>query len=52
MGLVRDVGLRDLILVQSELFMLASFFLIIGFAIDISHRLLDSRFANNQKVSE
>lgn len=52
MGLVRDVGLRDLILVQGELFMLASFFLIIGFAIDISHRLLDSRFANNQKVSE
>ena len=45
MGLVRDVGLRDLIAVQGELFMLAALFLLIGFAVDIAHRLLDPRLA-------
>ena len=45
MGLVRDVGLRDLIAVQGELFMLAALFLIIGFAVDIAHRLLDPRLS-------
>jgi peptide/nickel transport system permease protein len=42
-GLVVDVGNRDLIAVQGELFMLAAFFLIIGFGVDIVHRLLDPR---------
>lgn len=45
MGLVRDVGLRDLIAVQGELFMLAALFLLIGFAVDIAHRLLDPRLS-------
>lgn len=45
MGMVRDVGLRDLIAVQGELFMLAALFLLIGFAVDIAHRLLDPRLS-------
>lgn len=45
MGLVRDVGLRDLIAVQGELFMLVALFLLIGFAVDIAHRLLDPRLS-------
>lgn len=45
MGLVRDVGLRDLIAVQGELFMFAVLFLLIGFAVDIAHRLLDPRLS-------
>lgn len=42
-GLVTDVGNRDLIAVQSELFMLAAFFLLIGLAVDLAHRALDPR---------
>lgn len=42
-GLVNDIGQRDLIAVQSELFLLAAFFLVIGFAVDVAHRLLDPR---------
>lgn len=44
-GLVGDVGNRDLIAVQGELFLLAAFFLLIGFLVDIAHRLLDHRLA-------
>lgn len=47
MGMVRDVGLRDLIAAQGELFMLAALFLLIGLAIDITHRLLDARLDEN-----
>jgi peptide/nickel transport system permease protein len=42
-GLITDVGNRDLIAVQGELFMLAAFFLTIGLAVDLLHRALDPR---------
>lgn len=42
-GLVTDVGNRDLIAVQSELFMLAAFFLLVGLLVDLAHRALDPR---------
>ena len=42
-GLVSDLGHRDLIAVQSELFMLAAFFLVIGLLVDLAHRALDPR---------
>ena len=42
-GLVTDVGNRDLIAVQSELFLLAAFFLLVGLIVDLLHRLLDPR---------
>ncbi|MFT8640013.1 ABC transporter permease [Bifidobacterium sp.] len=41
--LVTDVGNRDLLTVQSELFVLAAFFLCIGFVVDVLHRVLDPR---------
>lgn len=41
--LVGDVGNRDLIAVQSELFLLAAFFLVLGLVVDLLHRLLDPR---------
>ncbi|MCI1832360.1 MAG: ABC transporter permease [Bifidobacterium sp.] len=42
-GLIADVGNRDLIAVQSQLFMLVAFFLAMGFLVDILHRALDPR---------
>lgn len=45
MGMVRDVGLRDLIAAQGELFMLAVLFLSVGLLVDIAHRLLDPRLS-------
>lgn len=51
MGMVRDVGLRDLIAVQGELFMLAILFLSIGLLVDIFHRILDSRLAQESYES-
>lgn len=42
-GLINDLGSRDLVAVQGELFMLAAFFLIIGLLVDITHRALDPR---------
>lgn len=41
--LVADVGARDLPKVQGELLALTAFVLIIGFAVDIVHRLIDPR---------
>ena len=41
--LVTDVGNRDLIAVQSELFLLAAFFLLLGLAVDMAHHALDPR---------
>lgn len=41
--LVTDVGNRDLIAVQSELFLLAAFFLLLGLLVDMAHRALDPR---------
>ncbi|MCI1935727.1 MAG: ABC transporter permease [Bifidobacteriaceae bacterium] len=41
--LVTDVGNRDLIKVQSELMLLAAFFLLIGLLTDIAHRVADPR---------
>lgn len=42
-GLVNDIGHRDLVAVQSELLMLAAFFLLIGIVVDVLHMLLDPR---------
>ena len=44
--LVTDVGNRDLIAVQSELFLLAAFFLLLGLVVDMAHRVLDPRLKN------
>ena len=41
--LVTDVGNRDLPAVQSELFLLALFFLFLGLLVDVAHRLIDPR---------
>lgn len=41
--LVADVGARDLIKVQSELLVLTGFVLVIGFLVDLTHRLIDPR---------
>ena len=46
-GLVIDLGNRDLIAVQSELFMLTAFFLFMGLVVDILHRLLDPRLKSS-----
>ena len=51
-GLVTDVGNRDLIAVQSELFMLAAFFLLIGLLVDLLHRVLDPRLKSADDVTE
>ena len=44
--LVTDVGNRDLTAVQSELFLLAAFFLFLGLLVDLPHRMLDPRLKN------
>lgn len=44
--LVTDVGNRDLTAVQSELFLLAAFFLFLGLLVDLLHRMLDLRLKN------
>ena len=53
--LVTDVGNRDLTSVQSELFLLAALFLLLGFAVDLAHRALDPRLKSagvgSQEVS-
>ncbi len=41
--LVADVGARDLPKVQGELLVLTGFVLIIGFIVDLTHRLIDPR---------
>lgn len=41
--LVADVGARDLPKVQSELLVLTGFVLIVGFVVDLVHRLIDPR---------
>ncbi|MCH4209677.1 ABC transporter permease [Bifidobacterium sp.] len=46
-GLISDVGNRDLIAVQGELFMLAAFFLAIGLVVDLLHRALDPRLSDS-----
>ncbi|MBT1170775.1 ABC transporter permease [Bifidobacterium sp. SO4] len=51
-GLVTDVGNRDLIAVQSELFLLAAFFLGVGLVVDVLHRILDPRLKSADTVSE
>ena len=48
--LVGDVGQRDLTAVQSELFLLAAFFLVMGLCVDLLHRLLDPRLANGEEL--
>lgn len=49
--LVSDVGNRDLIKVQSELMLLAAFFLLIGLVTDILHRVTDPRMRTSLGVS-
>lgn len=44
--LVTDVGNRDLTAMQSELFLLAAFFLFLGLLVDLLHRMLDPRLKN------
>lgn len=44
--LVTDVGNRDLTAVQSELFLLAAFFLFLELLVDLLHRMLDPRLKN------
>lgn len=44
--LVTDVGNRDLTAVQSELLLLAAFFLFLGLLVDLLHRMLDPRLKN------
>ena len=51
-GLVTDVGNRDLIAVQSELFLLAAFFLLIGLVGDLLHRVLDPRLKTVATITE
>jgi len=41
--LVSDVGARDLPKVQSELLVLTGFVLLVGFVVDLAHRLIDPR---------
>lgn len=41
--LVADVGARDLLKVQGELLVLTGFVLIVGFVVDLAHRLIDPR---------
>ncbi|AXA97397.1 MULTISPECIES: ABC transporter permease [unclassified Microbacterium] len=41
--LVEDVGKRDLLKVQGELLALTGFVLVVGFAVDLVHRLIDPR---------
>lgn len=48
-GLVVDVGNRDLVAVQGELFMLTVVFLVIGFLVDIMHRVLDPRLGDDRE---
>ena len=49
--LVTDVGNRDLVAVQSELFLLAAFFLLLGLVVDMTHRALDPRLKASGVVS-
>ena len=49
--LVTDVGNRDLIAVQSELFLLATFFLLLGLVVDVVHRALEPRLKDAGLVS-
>lgn len=48
-GLIADLGDRDLIAVQSELFMLAAFFLLVGLFVDVLHRVLDPRLRRSSE---
>jgi peptide/nickel transport system permease protein len=41
--LVGDVGGRDLVKVQGEIFVMTSFVLVVGFAVDVVHRFVDPR---------
>ncbi|RJO75028.1 ABC transporter permease [Nocardia panacis] len=46
--LVTDIGNRDLIKVQGELLILVAAVLLIGFAVDIAHRLIDPRLQESR----
>jgi peptide/nickel transport system permease protein len=41
--LVEDVGARDLVKVQGELLLLTGFVLVVGFVVDLLHRVMDPR---------
>lgn len=48
--LLVDVGNRDLLRVQGELMALSSFFLLVGFVVDLLHRLLDPRLRRAEEA--
>ncbi|MFR0568933.1 ABC transporter permease [Bifidobacterium apri] len=47
--LINDVGNRDLVAVQSELFLLAAFFLLLGVLVDMVHHALDPRLGEQSE---
>lgn len=47
--LVRDVGNRDLVAVQGEVLVLGAAVLVIGFAVDVVHQLIDPRLRRVRK---
>ena len=47
--LLGDVGNRDLVAVQSELFLLAAFFLLLGVLVDMLHHALDPRLGGQSE---
>ena len=47
--LIGDVGNRDLVAVQSELFLLAAFFLLLGVLVDMLHHALDPRLGGQSE---
>lgn len=49
--LVADVAARDLPKVQSELLVLTGFVLIVGFVVDLAHRLIDPRLRQTEATA-
>jgi peptide/nickel transport system permease protein len=45
--LITDVGNRDLVKVQGEALLLTGVVLVIGFAVDLAHRLIDPRLRSS-----
>lgn len=46
--LITDVGNRDLLTVQSELFLLSAFFLTIALVVDVLHQVIDPRLRSSK----
>ena len=43
-----DVGERDLAMVQGEVLVITAAILVIGFAVDVAHRLIDPRLGGRE----